>query len=182
MYPRRAFTCADYAVALCDRSVTACEGSKPCRRYAPKLSFAAGGRQLVASLEALLLGHEDWVHSVAWQPCPAQDPESPPYAAPPLACAAVAPTCEPGRGDHAEVGSAPVDGAVAAGTAADAESGKPVSGNGMAAGGGVAALSVAPQRLARSRSHHRYACCRHRWIVPWRYGGRRLEVISWADA
>ncbi|KAK9841002.1 hypothetical protein WJX81_004992 [Elliptochloris bilobata] len=49
-------------------------------RYAPKLSFAAGGRTLEASLEALLLGHEDWVHSVAWQLHPTPDPRSGPAA------------------------------------------------------------------------------------------------------
>lgn len=30
--------------------------------------MVAGGRSFGVSLEALLIGHEDWVHSIAWQP------------------------------------------------------------------------------------------------------------------
>lgn len=40
-------------------------------RYAPRPAFLAGGAQLRCSLEALLIGHEDWVHSVQWAPPPA---------------------------------------------------------------------------------------------------------------
>ena len=45
-------------------------------RYAPKPGFSAGGKAFAAVLEALLIGHEDWVHSVAWQPgtAPSQQP------------------------------------------------------------------------------------------------------------
>eukprot|EP00955_Chlamydomonas_euryale_P098070 365123-Chlamydomonas_euryale.AAC.10 len=39
-------------------------------RYAPKPRFCAGGRAMLATMEALLIGHEDWVHSVAWRPPP----------------------------------------------------------------------------------------------------------------
>lgn len=38
------------------------------RRYAPKPRFNTPGGCYTASLEALLVGHEDWVHSVQWQP------------------------------------------------------------------------------------------------------------------
>ena len=37
-------------------------------RYAPKAGFSAGEVAFTAVLEAVLIGHEDWVHSVAWQP------------------------------------------------------------------------------------------------------------------
>lgn len=37
-------------------------------RYAPKPRFQAGDAQHTALLESVLIGHEDWVHSVAWQP------------------------------------------------------------------------------------------------------------------
>lgn len=37
-------------------------------RYAPRTEFQAGGRTYRISLEALLMGHEDWVHTVCWQP------------------------------------------------------------------------------------------------------------------
>ncbi|KAG1654228.1 hypothetical protein FOA52_004504, partial [Chlamydomonas sp. UWO 241] len=44
-------------------------GADEIARYAPKLIFpVGGGRTLRASLEALLIGHEDWVHSVRWRP------------------------------------------------------------------------------------------------------------------
>lgn len=37
-------------------------------RYAPKPRFKTPRKPYTASLEALLVGHEDWVHSVQWQP------------------------------------------------------------------------------------------------------------------
>jgi WD40 repeat protein len=37
-------------------------------RYAPKPRIQAGNSRLTAMLESVLIGHEDWVHSVAWQP------------------------------------------------------------------------------------------------------------------
>lgn len=37
-------------------------------RYAPQPGFRAGGAAFTATLEAVLLGHEDWVFSAAWQP------------------------------------------------------------------------------------------------------------------
>lgn len=36
--------------------------------YAPHHTFAAAGKKLIASIHGVLLGHEDWVHSVAWIP------------------------------------------------------------------------------------------------------------------
>lgn len=36
-------------------------------RYAPKPQFSTPQGQYTAFLEALLVGHEDWVHSVQWQ-------------------------------------------------------------------------------------------------------------------
>ncbi|KAL0035271.1 hypothetical protein WJX79_009557 [Trebouxia sp. C0005] len=45
-------------------------------RYAPKPQFSTPKGQYTAFLEALLVGHEDWVHSVQWQP--PQPPHSPP--------------------------------------------------------------------------------------------------------
>ena len=36
-------------------------------RYAPKPQFSTPKGQYTAFLEALLVGHEDWVHSVQWQ-------------------------------------------------------------------------------------------------------------------
>ena len=52
-------------------------------RYAPQLRFSMGDRAMVAELEALLVGHEDWVHSVAWSPCvqQQQQQQQPPQAA-----------------------------------------------------------------------------------------------------
>ena len=47
-----------------------------CGRYAPKPQFSTPKGQYTAFLEALLVGHEDWVHSVQWQP--PQPPHSPP--------------------------------------------------------------------------------------------------------
>ena len=38
--------------------------------FAHKHSFRAGGGAWVASSHSTLLGHEDWVHSVAWAPQP----------------------------------------------------------------------------------------------------------------
>lgn len=51
-----------------------------CGRYAPKPQFSTPKGQYTAFLEALLVGHEDWVHSVRWQPpqpphSPAKDPQ-----------------------------------------------------------------------------------------------------------
>lgn len=37
-------------------------------RYAPRPLIWAGQHTFAATLEAVLIGHEDWVHSVAWQP------------------------------------------------------------------------------------------------------------------
>jgi hypothetical protein len=37
-------------------------------RYAPKPLIRAGQHSYAATLEALLVGHEDWVHSVSWHP------------------------------------------------------------------------------------------------------------------
>ena len=37
-------------------------------RYAPKPRFSTPQGPYTASLDALLVGHEDWVHSVQWQP------------------------------------------------------------------------------------------------------------------
>ena len=48
-------------------------------RYAPKPRFSTPRGPYTASLEALLIGHEDWVHSVQWQPPPASS--SPPQRA-----------------------------------------------------------------------------------------------------
>ena len=39
-------------------------------RYAPQPMFAVGGITYSAAQEAVLIGHEDWVHTVAWQPTP----------------------------------------------------------------------------------------------------------------
>jgi elongator complex protein 2 len=36
--------------------------------YAPQHSFSAAGKRLIARIHGVLLGHEDWVHSVAWIP------------------------------------------------------------------------------------------------------------------
>lgn len=36
--------------------------------YAPQHTFPAAGKLLRASIHGVLLGHEDWVHSVAWIP------------------------------------------------------------------------------------------------------------------
>lgn len=36
--------------------------------YAPQHTLKAAGSSLVASIHGVLLGHEDWVHSVAWIP------------------------------------------------------------------------------------------------------------------
>lgn len=40
----------------------------PIRRYAPRQQFSMGAATVAVTLEALLMGHEDFVHSVAWQP------------------------------------------------------------------------------------------------------------------
>lgn len=37
-------------------------------RYAPQPTFAAAGSLFSVAMEALLVGHEDWVFSAAWQP------------------------------------------------------------------------------------------------------------------
>ncbi|GAX74942.1 hypothetical protein CEUSTIGMA_g2388.t1 [Chlamydomonas eustigma] len=37
-------------------------------RYAPKPRFSVADRKLVTGLEALLIGHEDWLHSICWNP------------------------------------------------------------------------------------------------------------------
>ena len=39
-------------------------------RYAPKPRFLACGAPHLAELEALLIGHEDWLHSICWRPGP----------------------------------------------------------------------------------------------------------------
>ena len=38
------------------------------RRYAPRPAFQAAGKMFSVVVEAMLIGHEDWVYSVAWQP------------------------------------------------------------------------------------------------------------------
>lgn len=43
-------------------------------RYAPKPQFSTPQGQYTAFLEALLVGHEDWVHSVQWQSSLGQGP------------------------------------------------------------------------------------------------------------
>lgn len=37
-------------------------------RYAPRPHFTANGIRYCVNSEAMLIGHEDWVHSVAWKP------------------------------------------------------------------------------------------------------------------
>lgn len=46
-------------------------------RYAPKPRFQAGDSWHTAVLQSVLIGHEDWVHSVAWQPSAAAAPGQP---------------------------------------------------------------------------------------------------------
>ncbi|KAK9839355.1 hypothetical protein WJX84_011776, partial [Apatococcus fuscideae] len=41
-------------------------------RYAPRPELKLGEGTWSAALEALLVGHEDWVHGLAWQPPPSQ--------------------------------------------------------------------------------------------------------------
>lgn len=36
-------------------------------RYAPRPGFKAAGKPYTCNIEAMLVGHEDWVHTVAWQ-------------------------------------------------------------------------------------------------------------------
>ena len=37
-------------------------------RYTPKPGFQIEGQRYICVVEAMLVGHEDWVHTVAWQP------------------------------------------------------------------------------------------------------------------
>lgn len=37
-------------------------------RFAPRPEFTAGQYTYCCMLEALLIGHEDWVHSAQWSP------------------------------------------------------------------------------------------------------------------
>ncbi|XP_075265418.1 uncharacterized protein LOC142357762 [Convolutriloba macropyga] len=39
-------------------------------KLASKPSFLAGTTKFTVALEAVLVGHEDWVHSLSWEPCP----------------------------------------------------------------------------------------------------------------
>lgn len=45
-------------------------------RFAPRPRIQAGGITFAAALESVLVGHEDWVHAVAWQPLPRPPPEA----------------------------------------------------------------------------------------------------------
>ena len=47
-------------------------------RYAPKPCIQAGSCRHTAMLESVLIGHEDWVHSVAWQPVASEAPQQRP--------------------------------------------------------------------------------------------------------
>ncbi|KAF5829987.1 WD40-repeat-containing domain protein [Dunaliella salina] len=68
-------------------------------RYAPRPCWPAGGCTYTASLEALLIGHEDWVHSVCWQPEQQQRPDMP-YSSISPAGAATPPAPPPEQQDR----------------------------------------------------------------------------------
>lgn len=63
----------DVIYPSCPPSHAQCQCTHPVGdRYAPKPQFSTPRGQYTAFLEALLVGHEDWVHSVQWQPSPGQ--------------------------------------------------------------------------------------------------------------
>ncbi|GLI63733.1 hypothetical protein VaNZ11_006797 [Volvox africanus] len=94
------------------------------QRYAPKPHVVTTKTRYVATCEALLIGHEDWVHGLQWAPPPSPSPlasawvtPSPPppptSAAPPPPTSATS-SCSP----EARVGGAPATAAAAIGEGA----------------------------------------------------------------
>ncbi|KAL4430983.1 hypothetical protein ABPG75_006239 [Micractinium tetrahymenae] len=58
----------DKAAAANGHSTEALSGTALLTRFAPKPLIRTAQNEYSATLEALLIGHEDWVHSVAWHP------------------------------------------------------------------------------------------------------------------